>query len=61
MRDNVLTPIFFEREPMASPSKPTIDDLEAEALLDAYSEAVIAVAEKVGPASIHHDAIRRPR
>src|SRR5262249_1008329 len=53
MRDNVLTPIVFESESLASPSKPTIDDLEAEALLDAYSEAVIAVAEKVGPAVVN--------
>jgi len=53
MRDNILTPIAFEGEPMASPSKPTIDDLEAEALLDAYSQAVIAVAEKVGPAVVN--------
>ena len=53
MRDNILTPIAFEREPMASPSKPTIDDLEAEALLDAYSQAVIAVAEKIGPAVVN--------
>jgi S1-C subfamily serine protease len=53
MRDTVFTPIVFEHEAMASLSKPTIDDVEAEALLDAYTEAVIAVAEKVGPAVVN--------
>src|SRR5262245_6762222 len=59
MRDTVFTPIVFESESSTSPSRHTIDDIEAEALLDAYSEAVIAVAEKVGPAVVNIGVTQR--
>jgi S1-C subfamily serine protease len=43
------------------PTESTIAVEEAEALLDAYSAAVVAVAERVGPAVVNIHSVRRGR
>ena len=41
------------------PPAPRLNEVEAEALLDAYSAAVVTVAEKVGPAVVNIAVIQR--
>ena len=50
----------FYPNPAAVPADTgTMSEAEAEAVLDAYSQAVVAVAEKVGPAVVNIAALRR--
>ena len=44
---------------VASPDGEPLSEAEAEAVLDAYSQAVVAVAEKVGPTVVNIAAVRQ--
>lgn len=51
---------------LGAPGNRPMSEEEAEALLDSYSQAVVTVAEKVGPAvvnisAVHHRTARTPR